>query len=138
MTEANKLGMPLPGGIMRIYQEDQDGMLQFAGEDRIKHTPKDEDVRLRMGEAFDVVAERRQMDWSRISDRVFESEFEIVVRNHKETDVTVDVVEPMPGDWKMLKQSHDYVKKDAFTAIFSLHVPKDGETTLTYRVRVSY
>lgn len=136
--EANNLGVPLPAGIMRIYQEDSEGMLQFAGEDRIQHTPKDERVQLRMGTAFDVVAERIQTDFSRIADRVFEAAFEISVRNHKETDITVHVVEPMPADWEILNASHEHEKKDAFTAVFPLEVPADGETVLEYRVRVRY
>ena len=134
----NNLGMPLPAGVMRVYQEDSEGMLQFSGEDRIQHTPKDEDVRLRLGNAFDVVGERTQLDYSKIADNVFESEFEIKVRNHKESDITVDIVEPMPNDWDILKKSHAFVKKDAHTAVFSVPVAKDGETIVTYRVRVRF
>jgi len=136
--EENGLGIPIPAGIMRIYQEDSEGMLQFAGEDRVDHTPKDEEIRLRMGKAFDVVADRIQKDYEKIADNVHEAEFEIIVRNHKEQDVVVDVVEPMPADWDILRKSHDFVKKDAHTAIFSVPVPKDGKVTVTYRVRVRY
>ncbi len=136
--EENQLGMPLPAGVMRVYQEDSEGMLQFAGEDRIKHTPKDEEVRLRLGEAFDIVAERKQTDYKRISTRTHEAAFEIEVRNHKEEDVAVDVIEPMPGDWKIIEASQDHVKKDAHTAVFPVRVKADGETKLTYRVRVTY
>jgi hypothetical protein len=134
--EENELGVPLPGGIMRIYQEDSEGMLQFAGEDRIQHTPKDETVTLRMGQAFDVIGERVQTDYRRIASNVHEAEFEITLRNHKETDIVVDVVEPMPGDWEILRQSHDHTKKDANTAVFSMPVAHDGEAVLTYRVRM--
>ncbi|MCC6155338.1 MAG: DUF4139 domain-containing protein, partial [Candidatus Hydrogenedentes bacterium] len=134
----NKLGMPLPAGVMRVYQEDQTGALQFAGEDRIKHTPKDEEVKLRLGNAFDVVAKRTQTDFRVIADQVFESAYEIKIRNHKASDVVVDVVEEMDGDWTILTKSHEFVKKDARTAVFSLPVPKDGETVLTYSVRVSH
>ena len=132
----NLLGMPLPAGVMRVYQEDSDGMLQFSGEDRIEHTPKDEDVRLKMGNAFDVVGERIQTDFEKVSKNVYESAFEIKIRNHKETDVTVDIVEPMPNDWRILENSHDYVKKDAHTVIFSVPAEKDVETVVTYRVQV--
>ncbi len=134
----NQLGIPLPAGVMRIYQEDSEGMRQFAGEDRIKHTPKDEDVRLRMGNAFDVVGERVQTDYERVAEKVHESAFEIKIRNHKENDITVDIVEPMTGDWKILSKSHDFVKKDARTAVFSVPVAQDGEAVVTYRVRVRY
>lgn len=136
--EDNQMGMPLPAGVMRVYQEDSTGALQFSGEDRIQHTPKDEEIRLRLGTAFDVVGERTQTDFTRISDRVFESAFEIELRNHKDTDITIDVVEPMPADWEILQQSHEHENRDAFTAVFSLDVPADGEATLTYRVRVRY
>lgn len=136
--EDNHLGMPLPAGILRVYQEDRQGMLQFAGEDQVKHTPKDEEVRLRLGNAFDIVGERKQSDYKRIADNVHQAEFEIVLRNHKEMDITVDVVEPMHGDWDILKSSIDHEKKDAHTAVFHVPVPKNGEAKLTYRVQVKY
>jgi len=136
--EKNQLGMPLPAGIMRIYQKDSSDMYQFSGEDRIKHTAKDETVRLRMGKAFDVVADRIQSDYKVLSSTSHESAFHITVRNHKEVPVTVDVVEPMPGMWNIIEKSADFVKKDASTAVFSLPI-KAGETAeLTYRVRVQY
>jgi len=136
--EGNNLGMPLPGGIMRVYQEDSAGMPQFAGEDRIDHTPRDEDVRLKIGSAFDVLADRVQTDFTRVSDRVTESSFEITLRNHKDADVTVDVVENLQGDWEILDSSHNYEQRDARTALFSLDVPSRGETVLTYDVRVRW
>jgi hypothetical protein len=136
--EKNGLGMPLPAGVMRVYQEDSEGMLQFAGEDRIKHTPKDENVKLRLGEAFDVIGERVQKEYQVIGTNVHESAYEITLRNHKETNITVDIVEPMPGDWRILEKSHEFVKKDARTAVFSVPVPKDGEVKVTYRVQVRF
>jgi len=136
--EKNQLGMPLPAGVMRIYQKDSSDMYQFSGEDRIKHTAKDETVRLRMGKAFDVVADRIQSDFKVLGSNSHESAFRITVRNHKEVPVTVDVVEPMPGMWNIIEKSADFVKKDASTAVFSLPI-KAGETAeLTYRVRVQY
>jgi len=137
-SKENQLGAPLPAGVMRVYQEDTQGMLQFAGEDRVEHTPKDEDVRLRLGNAFDVVGERIQTDFQRVADRVFESAYEITIRNHKEADVVVDIIEPMTDDWRMLENSHEFVKRDARTAVFSVSVPKGGETAVTYRVRVKH
>lgn len=136
--EANQLGIPLPAGVMRVYQEDSEGMLQFSGEDQIKHTPKDETVRLRLGNAFDIVGERTQTDFNRIGNNIYESAYTIVLRNHKEQDITVDVVETIPGDWSMLQSSIEHVKKDAQTAVFSVPVPADGEVELTYRVRVQF
>ena len=136
--EKNQLGMPLPAGVMRIYQKDKSDMYQFSGEDRIKHTAKDETVRLRMGKAFDVVADRIQTDFKVLGPTSHESAFRISVRNHKEVPITVDVVEPMPGMWNITEKSADFVKKDAATAVFSLPM-KAGETAeLTYRVRVQY
>ncbi|HPO13299.1 MAG TPA: DUF4139 domain-containing protein [Candidatus Hydrogenedentes bacterium] len=136
--EENHMGMPLPAGILRVYQEDSQGMLQFSGEDRVKHTPKDEEVRLRLGNAFDIVGERKQTDYKRIADNIHQAEFEIILRNHKDIDVTVDVVEPMHGDWDILKSSIPHEKKDAYTAIFHVPVSKDGEAKITYRVQVKY
>ncbi len=134
--EENQMGMPLPAGIMRVYQPDSEGMLQFSGEDRIQHTPKDETVRLQLGNAFDIVGERVQTDFQRITDRVNESSYTITLRNHKDVAVTVDVVEQMMGDWKILEESIAHVKKDAQTAIFRVPVAADGTATLTYRARV--
>ncbi|MBX7255249.1 MAG: DUF4139 domain-containing protein [Candidatus Hydrogenedentes bacterium] len=134
--EANQLGMPLPAGTMRVYQADKEGMLQFAGEDRIEHTPKDETIRLKLGNAFDIVAERVQTDFQQLAPNLTQSSFEITLRNHKDQDIVVDVVEPMVGDWSIQAKSHEFTKKDANTAVFSLPVPKDGETKLTYTVRV--
>ena len=136
--EENALGIPLPAGVMRIYQEDSEGMLQFAGEDRIEHTPKDEKVTLRMGSAFDVIGDRVQKDYRRISGNTHESDYEITLRNHKDSDIVVDVIEPFSGDWRVFDASQEYEQRDARTAIFSVPVAKDGEVTLTYSVRVTY
>ena len=132
------MGMPLPAGTMRVYQPDSSGMLQFSGEDRIQHTPKNEEVRLTLGKAFDVVGDRTQTDYRSINPRTHEAEFKISVRNRKDTDIKVDVVEPMPGDWTVLSESHPHVKQDARTALYTLDVPADKEVELTYRIRVTY
>jgi hypothetical protein len=137
-SKRNNLGMPLPKGIVRMYKMDSEGSLQFIGEDSVDHTPKDEDVRLKVGEAFDVVGTRKQTDWKRSGKNTHESAFEITIANHKEEDVTVKVVEPIPGDWRMLSSSHKYKKTDAYTVEFNVPVRKDQKSTLTYRVRVKY
>jgi hypothetical protein len=134
--EDNGLGIPLPGGVMRIYQEDSESMLQFAGEDRVDHTPKDETVRLRMGEAFDVVADRVQTDFKIIADNLYESAYEVHLRNHKEEDIVIDVIEPMTRDWEVLSNSHDFEKLSASTIKFPIPVAAGGDVKLTYRVRV--
>jgi hypothetical protein len=136
--ERSALGAPLPAGIVRVYQADSKGRLQFAGEDRIDHTPKDEEVTLQIGNAFDIVCERRQTEYERVADSVFEVAFEIVLRNHKAVPVTVEVNEPIAGDWRMLASSHRAQKTDAWAAHFSVPVAADGEARLTYRVRVRY
>jgi len=134
----NNLGMPLPKGVVRVYKNDTGGSLQFVGEDSIDHTPKDEKIRVKLGDAFDVVGGRKQTDWKKIAYDTYEAAFEILLRNHKKEDVTVKVVEPIPGDWKMLVNSHDFIKTEAFTAEFNIPVPKDKEVKLTYRVRMRF
>lgn len=134
----NNLGMPLPKGTVRVYKADKEGGLQFVGEDSIDHTPKDEKVRIKLGDAFDVVGSRKQTDWKKIAYDTYEAAFEISLRNHKKEDVVVKVVEPVPGDWKMLSSSHEYNKSEAFTAEFNVPVPKDHEVKLAYRVRMRY
>ena len=132
------LGMPMPAGVVRVYQSDSKGGVQFVGEDRIDHTPKDEMVNLKIGNAFDVVSERKQVDFERISSNVYEMEYEVVIRNHKATPISVEVNEPIGGTWRMIRTSHEYTKTDAWAAQFNLAVPADGATTLKYRVRVTY
>jgi hypothetical protein len=136
--KADHLGMPLPKGTVRVYKADADGSLQFVGEDRIDHTPKDETFRLKMGDAFDVVAERKQTDWRKIAGDTYEVAFEVKIRNHKESPVTVSVIEPIPGDWEILKTSHEYNKIEAHTVRFDVPVKKDQEATLQYRVRLTF
>jgi hypothetical protein len=138
-TKGNNLGMPLPAGTVRLYKADSDGTVQLVGEDRIDHTPRDERVRVKVGEAFDIVAERRQTDFRVISSgHVYEEEFEVVIRNHKADDVTVQVIEPLPGDWRMLSHSHDFEEMDAFTVRFDVPVEAGGETTLRYRIQITF
>jgi len=134
-SKAAGLGMPLPAGKVRIYKEDAGGAQEFAGEDRIDHTPQDERVRLSVGKAFDVVAERKQTDSRRLSDRVNETAFEIAVRNRKREAVTVVVVEHPYGDWEIVQRSHEFAKKDAFTIEFPVKVPAGAEVKVTYTVR---
>jgi hypothetical protein len=136
--EGSGLGMPLPAGTVRVYQADARGGVQFAGEDRIDHTPKDEEITLQIGKAFDVVCERKQTDFARIADNVYEMAFEITLRNHKPTPVTVEVNEPIAGDWRMLQSSYPATKTDAFAARFAVPVASDGTSVLRYRVRVTW
>jgi hypothetical protein len=137
-AKENNLGLPLPAGVVRVYKADTTGAQQFVGEDRIDHTPKDENVRIKLGDAFDVVAERKQMDYKNISRRVFEYAYEIRIRNHKEEAISVIVNEPIGGDWEIVNSTFPAEKTAAFAARFTVPVAKDGEAVLSYRVRVKF
>jgi hypothetical protein len=137
-AKENSLGIPLPAGVVRVYKADTTGAQQFIGEDRIDHTPKDEDVRIKLGDAFDVVAERKQTDYKNIARRVFEYAYEIRIRNHKEEAVSVIVNEPIGGDWEIVSSTFPAEKTAAFAARFTVPVAKDGEAILSYRVRVKF
>jgi hypothetical protein len=132
------LGLPMPAGVVRVYQADSRGGVQFVGEDRIQHTPKDETLNLKIGNAFDVVAERKQVDFEKIASNIYEMEYEVVIRNHKTTAISVEVNEPIGGTWRMLRSSHQWTKTDAWAAQFTVPVAPDREAKLSYRVRVTY
>ncbi|MCS6927396.1 MAG: DUF4139 domain-containing protein [Candidatus Binatia bacterium] len=135
-TADNNLGLPLPKGTVRVYKADKEGALQFIGEDQIAHTPKNETVQVKMGEAFDVVGKRKQTEYKRVARNVTEVAWEITLRNRKEESVTVRVDESVPGDWEVVTASHPYEKADAHTLRFEVTVPQQGEVTVTYRVRL--
>jgi hypothetical protein len=137
-TKKNNLGMPLPKGTVRVYKEDKDGSLQFVGEDRIDHTPKDEKFKIKIGEAFDVVGERIQTDYKRLGSNLFEVAFEVTLRNHKKEDIKVLVEEPIPGDWEMLSNTHPYEKLSAHLIRIDVPVAKDKEVKVKYRIRFRY
>lgn len=134
----NNLGMPFPKGVVRVYKHDNEGSLQFIGEDSIDHTPEKEKIRIKLGDAFDVVGRRKMTDWKKLIFNRYEAAYEISLRNHKKEDVVVKVIEPIPGDWTMVDSSHEYKKTEAFTAEFMIPVPKDSEVKLTYRVRMKF
>jgi hypothetical protein len=134
-SKANHMGMPLPSGTIRLYKKDANNSLEFAGEDTIRHTPKDEDVEIKAGEAFDVVAERQQTDFQQ-NNRSFETAWEVTVRNHKDSDIKVGIIETVNGDWNVLSSSVPYKKINATTIRFDVGVDKDQEVKVTYRVRV--
>ena len=137
-TRKNNLGMPLPKGTIRVYKEDKDGSLQFVGEDRIDHTPKDEKFKIKIGEAFDVVAEKIQTEYKHLGYNLYEVAFEVNLRNHKKEDIKVLVEEPIPGDWEMLSNSHSYEKLSAHLIRFDVPVAKDKEVKVKYRIRFKY
>ncbi len=137
-SEQHRLGVPLPKGTVRVYKAAADKSLQFIGEDTIDHTPKDEKIKIKMGEAFDVVGERTQRDWKKIAWNTYETEWDVELRNHKKEEVEVTIIEPVPGDWEVVKSSHSYSKIEAHTLQVVVKVPKDGKATVTYRVRMRW
>ncbi|HSE92523.1 MAG TPA: DUF4139 domain-containing protein [Methylomirabilota bacterium] len=137
-SKDNRLGVPLPKGKLRVYKADTAGSQQFVGEDWIEHTPKDERVQIKVGDAFDVVGERTQRDFRKIASHVWEVEWEISLRNHKKEAQTVTVIEPVPGDWQVLHATHAAEKIEAHTLRFAVPVAAEGAARLTYRVRVRY
>jgi hypothetical protein len=139
LNRGGALGIALPKGAVRVYKRDNGGQEQFVGSDSIDHTPRNETVRLFLGSSFDVTATKKQTDFRVVvPNHTYESEYEIVLRNAKPVAQTVVVVEPVPGDWTVLKSSAPYAKSSSSTATWSLRVPPGGATTLTYRVRTTY
>jgi hypothetical protein len=139
--EEEGLGVPLPRGTLRVFKDDIDGSTLLVGEDSIDHTPKDERIRLYIGDAFDIVGERIQTDFRvDYDDDWMEESYEIRLRNHKDEDVEVRVVEHMFrwSEWKTLESSHEYEKMDAQTIEFRVPVEADGETVVTYTVRYDW
>jgi len=134
-SEKAGLGVPLPAGKVRVFKPDVDGSLEFLGEDMIDHTPRNEEVKLYVGDAFDVVVTREQKDFNRVSDHVFIESYEIKIANHKDSNITVTVSEHIYGEWKITSSSHSHKKIKADTAEFEVPVGANAETILTYTVR---
>ena len=137
-SRARGLGVPLPKGKVRVYKADASGSQHLIGEDWIEHTPTDERVRIKMGEAFDVVGERTQKEWKKLWAATYEVEWEISLRNHKTTDETVTVIEPVPGDWEVVRASHAWDKPEAHTLRFTVPVARQSAATVVYRVRLRF
>ena len=144
--ESAGLGVPLPKGIVRVYKKDSAGRAQFIGEDRISHTAKGETVKLKLGEAFDITADKKQTDFQRLAaagfgnrpGNVIETAYALEIRNAKSEKVVVTVVEPIAGEWQMLQESHPHKKEASNRAVWEIPVPAEGKTTLSWRVRVKY
>ncbi|MBZ0189375.1 MAG: DUF4139 domain-containing protein [Candidatus Obscuribacterales bacterium] len=137
-NKKNNLGIPLPKGKVRVYKRDDDGALQFIGEDLIDHTPRDEKVRLYIGDAFDLVGERKQLSQESPNSRTQKMTIEISLRNHKDKDVSITAVEHAYGDWKIENSSHEYKKKDSHTLEFAVNVPAGEEVKINYTIRIRY
>jgi hypothetical protein len=132
------LGVPIPAGNLRVYQKDSKGGILFVGEDHIDHTPKDESISVHIGNAFDVIAEHKQTDYKSIASNTWEMEFEVTIRNHKDSPITVQVNEPIGGDWEMLNSTYKYTKTSAWAAQFNVPVDKNGTSVLRYRIRAHW
>jgi hypothetical protein len=140
-NKGGELGVPLPGGIVRLYKRDTSGASQFLGSDRIDHTPRNERVRLHVGDAFDVTARKRQTDFRTVGNpprQQYDSSYEIVLRNAKEAPVDVLVIESLPGEWQIVSESAKHVKSSSTTATWTIRVPAGGQTSLTYTARTRY
>jgi hypothetical protein len=138
-SEKNGMGMPLPKGLVRVYKKDADEALQFVGEDAIDHTPEDEKIRVKIGDAFDVVGERVQTGYRVLaSGNLYESSYKITLRNHKDERVVVQVIETVPGDWTMTEKSQEYTKEASSRVRFDVPVEKKGAAELTYTVQIKY
>ena len=136
-SEENGLGIPLPKGLVRLTKSDIDGSSQLLGEDRIDHTPKDEELTFEVGNAFDLTAEMTTLDQRRISRTVSESDVQIKLRNHK-TEAVEIVVEQKAyrwSNWRIIQASSEYEKVDADTFRFVIEVEPDGEAVVTYTLR---
>ena len=143
--EASQLGMPLPKGVIRVYKNDSDKRTQFIGEDRIDHTAKNDEVRLKLGSAFDVNGVWKMVDAKRVDkgklgklleNDEFEATYRIELNNAKKEAVTVKVVEPIPGEWKIIEESLPHEKTSANSAMWQVSVPADSKTELQYKVRI--
>ena len=139
--EANGLGMALPAGRVRVNQAANDGSLEFIGEDVIKHTPRNETLRIKLGNAFDVVGERKQVSFVYNDEGDFiEESFEISVRNRKKTATAVTVREYLYrwSNWDVTTKNPEFEKRDAQTIDFPVTIAADGEARITYTVRYSW
>jgi hypothetical protein len=137
-NKGGQLGKPLPAGVIRVYAKDSKGAAQFVGEDQIEHTAKNERLRLKLGEAFDVTAERKQTNYRKIADNTSESSWRIELRNAKDEAVTVRIQEPIFGDWRIIQESQKHSKESARTAVWDVAVPANGKTVLGYTVQVKW
>lgn len=136
-SQDNNLGMPLPKGIVRIYKNDGESV-ELVGEDNLDHTPKNEDVDLKIGDAFDITIDEKVLSSEKISDKVREIEYELTIHNSKEEPVTVEVNRSLWGNWKVIEKSQDFEKENANKISFKVKVDKESKKTLTYKIRYVY
>jgi hypothetical protein len=137
-NRGGQLGIPLPGGIVRLYKSDSRGNSQFLGSDTIDHTPKNETIRLHLGDSFDVTARKMQTDFHMSGPCTSDSSYRIGLSNAKTEPQSVLVVEPIPGDWQITAESLAHTKSSASTASWNVRIPAGSRTTLTYTARVNW
>lgn len=137
-TEKNNMGMPLPEGIVRVMKKDKDGSLEFVGEDRIKHTPRDEKLTLKVGDAFDILGERVITDSRQMGQRSSQQTIEVTLKNRKDENVSIDIIESLGTNWEIMRNSHPFTKKDANTAVFTVNVKARSEQKVTFTVLYAY
>jgi len=140
-TKANNLGLPLPKGRVRFYRKDDDQRLEFIGENNLDHTPKDETIRLYVGDSFDLVGERKRTDFTASNRGDFADEtFEIKVRNHKTDPAEIRIVEHLyrGTNWAITEKSDPFTKNDAQTIEFRVSLKPDEEKTVTYKVHYTW
>jgi hypothetical protein len=134
--EKSHLGMPLPAGIIRVYKKDSNGDAVFIGEDHMEHTPRNERVDLTLGEAFDITARAKQVNFTKLADDLYENSYEVEIKNAKPEKVTIDLREAIPGDWQVIDETLPHTKPDSSTAGWLVEVPAEGTTTLAYTIRI--
>lgn len=137
-SDKNGMGKPLPAGKVRVYKRDSKGQVQMIGEDRIDHTPREEKVRLYIGDSFDVVGERKRTAFRKIATNIFEEDFEIRVRNRKKMPESVRIVEHAWADWTILRESMKSQKTDSNTFEYLVTLQPDEEKVVTYSVRTTW
>ncbi len=140
-SDTNHLGIALPAGKLRFYRRDADGQLEFVGEDRIDHTPRNETIRVTTGNAFDLVGERKQTSFHvDTGDKWMDESFEIKLRNRKQEPVQIRVVEHLYrwNNWEITQKSDDFTRKDSQTIEFRVPVKPDEEKVVTYTVHYSW
>ena len=137
-SKSDGLGMPLPAGRVRLFKADDDGMKILLGEDYIEHTPKDEKVMIKVGNAFDITAEYILKSQNRVSPKVEDQEFEIKLNNRKDSPVTVEIEKKLYGYWEIISADFEFKKKDAQTITFKQKIEQSGSKTVNFKVRFSY
>ena len=137
-NRGGELGIPLPGGIFRLYKNDSHGLSQFLGSDQIDHTPKNETVRLHLGDSFDVTAKKKQTDFRFEGSCTTVSSYEVRLGNAKPAAQDVLIVEPIPAQWTILSENLPHAKSSSSTATWTVRVPADSHATLKYTSRVTW